>query len=323
MRVTAIPKLHKTDTIGTNSYASLIFGSYMIDLKTNGYIYAIDISQPDEWQLSENIGQRTLKTYNILQPDGSSDVPGPINEAFLTESGVFIGFVWNIIPSAAVSFDLTGLNYFAAPTIVTDDATIVDDNDVSLAGFITNTGGKTVTAIGIILGQAADLSDGIDYPVTPVSTEFEKAFNDLEYGTYYFRVYATNAEGTGYGEIKSFTLEIPYTEPGQPADLDKAIQAEITISWTAPIDDGGTPVIGYKIERKASDGDWVVIVADTESTATTYTETLPQGAYQYRVSAITAYITGQPSAILDVNAVVGGGGMYRIYLGSTEIATIG
>ena len=419
MRVTALPKLHLSDGVTITSYASLIFGNYLLDLKTNRFIYAIDISDPDTWGLEENIGSRTLKTYRVNKIEGVL-IPQPVNEIHLADNGLFVGFAWGVI-SSIVSFDLPGLNYFAAPTIITDDATIVDDNDVSLQGYITSTGGKTVTAVGVILGHAADLSDGVDYPVTPVTTEFEKAFNDLEYGTYYFRAYATNAEGTGYGEIKSFTLEIPYTEPtvttidaavvgdndvslsgyvsntggkavtavgvtlgqavdlsdgvdypvtpvttefekvfndleygtyyfrtyatnaegtgygeiksftleipytepGQPTALDKSIQAEITISWTAPIDDGGTPVTGYKIERKASDGDWAVIVANTGSTATTYTETLPQGVYQYRVSAITAYTTGQPSAILDVNAVVGGGGMYRIYLGSTEIATIG
>ena len=321
LRLTQLRKLHTSDTTNVGSYASLIFGDYLIDIKTNSRIYALDISNVDNWD-NDDVGAHTLKVYRMLQPDGVT-LTKPINEVYLTESGEFVGFAWDVF-SYVTSFNLPGLNYFAEPTVITDEAVIIGDTGASLSGYITSTGGKTVTAVGVILGQASDLSDGVDYPVTPVTTEFEKAFNDLEYGTYYFRAYATNAEGTGYGEIKSFALEIPYTEPGQPTDLDKAIQAEITINWAAPIDDGGTPVIGYKIERKASDGDWAVIVANTGSSVdTTYTETLPQGVYQYRVSAITAYTTGQPSAILEVNAVVGGGGMYRIYLGSTEIATIG
>lgn len=320
LNVTQLRKLHETDTMtSTGSYASLIFGNYLIDIKTNSHIYALDITDPDSWD-NDDMGAHTLKVYKMLQPDGET-LTDPINEVYLTEAGKFIGFAWNAT-SHITAFELTGLNYFAEPTVITDDATIVDDNDVSLSGYITSTGGKTVTAVGIILGQSSDLSDGVDYPVTPVTTAFEKALADLAYGRYYFRSYATNAEGTGYGEIKFFTLEVPYTEPGQPTDLYKAIQVEITVSWTAPADDGGTPITGYKIERKASDGDWAVAVADTESTATTYTETLPQGAYQYRVSAITAYATSAPSVTLDVNAVVGGAGKYRIFLGSTEITTV-
>lgn len=319
LRVTKLRKLHTTDTADVKSYASLIFGNYLIDLKTNSHIYTLDISDPDSWN-NDDMGAHTLKVYKMLKPNGVT-LTEPINEVCLTEDGKFVGFAW-AATSCATSFSLQGLDYFSEPTVTTIDAAIVGDNDVSLAGFITNTGGKTVTAVGIILGQAADLSDGVDYPVTPVTAEFEIAFNGLEYGTYYFRVYASNAEGTGYGDIKSFTLEVPYTEPGQPTDLDKAIRIEITVNWTAPVDDGGTPITGYKIERKASDGDWAVVVADTESTETAYTETLPQGVYQYRVSAITAYATSQPSATLDVNAVVGGVGKYRIFLGSTEITTV-
>lgn len=321
MRVTMIRKLHETDLPDVNSYASLIFGNYLIDLKTNSHIYALDISDPDSWN-DDDRGAHTLKVYKTFKPDGTT-ITDPINEVFLTESGKFVGFGW-APTSYAVSFDLPGLDYFAEPTVITDDATIVGDTGVSLSGYITSTGGKAVSEVGVIIGQAADLSDGTPFPVTPVTTEFEKAFSDLDFGTYYFRTYAINAEGTGYGEIKSFTLEVPYTEPGQPSGLDKAIQAEISISWTAPADDGGTPIIGYKIERKISGGEWEIIVGNTGNTNTTYTETLPQGVYQYRVSAITSYATGSPSATLDVNAVVGSGGAgaYKIYLGSTEIVVL-
>lgn len=323
MRVTTIRKLHETDLPDVKSYASLIFGNYLIDLKTNSHIYVLDISNPDSWN-DDDMGAHTLKVYKTFKPGGTT-ITDPINEVYLTESGKFVGFGW-ASTSYAVSFDLPGLDYFAAPTVITDDAAIVGDTGASLSGYITSTGGKAVSEVGVIIGQAADLSDGTSFPVAPVTTEFEKAFSDLDFGTYYFRTYAINTEGTGYSVIKSFTLEAPYTEPGQPSGLDKTIQADISISWTTPADDGGTPIIGYKIERKISGGEWEIIVADTGNTNTTYTETLPQGVYQYRVSAITAYGTGSSSATLDVNAVVGGGGAgagaYKIYLGSTEIVVL-
>ncbi|HZK26032.1 MAG TPA: hypothetical protein VFD00_00620, partial [Thermoclostridium sp.] len=118
MRVTMTKQLHETDQPNVNSYASLIFGNYLIDLKTNSHIYALDISNPDSWN-DDDRGAHTLKVYKTLKPNGLAT--DPINEVYLTESGKFVGFAWSPT-SYAVSFDLPGLDYFAEPTVITDDA---------------------------------------------------------------------------------------------------------------------------------------------------------------------------------------------------------
>ena len=92
--------------------------------------------------------------------------------------------------------------------------------------------------------------------------------------------------------------------PGVPTGLavDDETVAAIELSWTAPDDDGGKPIAGYLVEV-ASDaaGPWTTAEADTGPATTTYTHTgLPHATtYHYRVSAITAAGTGEPSTTVS------------------------
>jgi hypothetical protein len=89
-------------------------------------------------------------------------------------------------------------------------------------------------------------------------------------------------------------LEILYEHlvPNQVTDLsiETVSHSEITLSWSAPTPNEAT-VTGYKIERESPiGGGWDVIVSDTKTTNTTYTDTdlSPVTEYNYRVSAVTA-----------------------------------
>jgi hypothetical protein len=65
---------------------------------------------------------------------------------------------------------------------------------------------------------------------------------------------------------------------------------DITVTWTAPTNDGGTPVTGYRIQRSIDGGaTWSTIVADSQTPATlTYTDFNQAfgNTYYYRVAAI-------------------------------------
>lgn len=92
----------------------------------------------------------------------------------------------------------------------------------------------------------------------------------------------------------------PATEPGPPTALSATSngQTQIDLDWTAPADDGGAAITGYKIERESPvGGGWSTIIADTGSTDTEYSdEGLDAGTeYNYRVSAINSVGTGDPS----------------------------
>ena len=83
---------------------------------------------------------------------------------------------------------------------------------------------------------------------------------------------------------------IPPIEPGDVTASQPNDDGGILISWSAsPSGDA----VGYKIVRRVPKGEFVTVVADTESTATTYTDTsapMTAGAtYIYRVLALNEY----------------------------------
>jgi fibronectin type III domain protein len=90
------------------------------------------------------------------------------------------------------------------------------------------------------------------------------------------------------------------TPPQPPTNLSATVAStsQINLSWTAPTDNGGSPVTGYKIER-STDGSstWNTIVSNTGNTGTKYSNTgLASGTtYTYRVSAINIIGTSSPS----------------------------
>lgn len=87
--------------------------------------------------------------------------------------------------------------------------------------------------------------------------------------------------------------------PGPPAQptCENVNKTTITVSWTAPEDDGGSPVTGYVIERcDVSRGRWVRCNRDKVTELTfTVSDLTDGGQYQFRISAENAAGVGQPS----------------------------
>src|SRR5207245_3930831 len=116
--------------------------------------------------------------------------------------------------------------------------------------------------------------------------------------TYTYRVSAINNIGTSFPSAISSATTFN-TVPSPPTGLTATAQVlKINLSWTAPSDNGGTPITGYKIERSTNNGStWSTLVANTGSTVTAYSNTneLPLTTYTYRVSAINNIGTGNQS----------------------------
>ncbi len=94
---------------------------------------------------------------------------------------------------------------FYLPTILTNDATDVTISSATLNGNITSDGGSTVTAKGFQYGISAgnlantvSLGMGAGILTTTISNLDDNT-------TYYYRAYASNTQGTAYGETKTFT----------------------------------------------------------------------------------------------------------------------
>jgi subtilisin family serine protease len=117
--------------------------------------------------------------------------------------------------------------------------------------------------------------------------------------TYWYQVVALNAIGPSpkSNELSSRLI----TVPSAPTLLAAASDGAAILSWTAPANDGGSNVTGYRIYRKIGTGSEAFLTS-TASTETTYVDGgLTNGiAYTYRVSATNAAGEGTKSTAQTV-----------------------
>jgi len=83
----------------------------------------------------------------------------------------------------------------------------------------------------------------------------------------------------------------PDTPPDPPTSLIATTisSSQIDLSWVAPIDDGGSSITGYQIERESPiGGGFSIIISDTGNTNITFSDIGLDGntQFNYRVSAI-------------------------------------
>ena len=98
--------------------------------------------------------------------------------------------------------------------------------------------------------------------------------------------------------------------PQPPTGLAATVSSssQINLSWTAPSNNGGSAITGYEIDRSTDGGTtWSVLVSNTASTGTTYSNTGLTAAttYTYRVSAINSVGTSSPSNIASATTLSG------------------
>ncbi|MSO86645.1 MAG: hypothetical protein EXQ71_03870 [Acidimicrobiia bacterium] len=118
--------------------------------------------------------------------------------------------------------------------------------------------------------------------------------------TYRFKVAARNAFGTGPMSRISNPVTPAATAPGAPT-IGAAVAGAgaATVSWTAPVSDGGSPITGYVVTPYI--GYYALAPQTFTSTATTQTVTgLMNGTtYRFRVRAINAVGTGGYSKVTN------------------------
>ncbi|MDG7050709.1 MAG: fibronectin type III domain-containing protein, partial [Nitrososphaerota archaeon] len=122
---------------------------------------------------------------------------------------------------------------------------------------------------------------------------------------YVYRVSAINSVGTSIASNEASATPTASSSssnvPGSVTNLSatSASPTQINLSWGAPSNNGGAAITGYKIEAKKGAGAFEVLVANSQSTATSFSHTgLTTGTqYYYRVSAINSVGTGTQSEV--------------------------
>jgi Bacterial Ig-like domain (group 3)/Fibronectin type III domain len=168
---------------------------------------------------------------------------------------------------------------------------------------------------GVDLSWTAPASDGgspiTGYRITPYigstaqapiltgSTTTSQTVSGLTNGTAYtFTVAAINAVGTGPDSTASNSATpAPATAPAAPTGVQGAAQdGAVNLSWTAPSDNGRSPITGYRITPYIAGVAQTAVVTTTAATSEYVSGQTNGTAYTFTVAAINAAGTSPDSS---------------------------
>ena len=255
-----------------------------------GYRIEVSTNAGSTWSILERDTDNTTRTYTHsgLSPGSTrhyrvfainSDGQGPgSNIASATTAGGVPGVPRNLRASAS-GRDAINLSW-QAPT---------------------DAGSGDIT--GYRIEVSSDAGDSWSVRVSNTrSTRTTYTHSGLAAGaTRHYRVSAINSTGTGDpSNVASATTEID--APRAPTALTATAigESQIQLAWTAPSDDGGARIIGYRVEVSLTGASaWSVLVTHSRSTSTTYTHRglAPGSRRYYRVSAINSQGRGAFSSV--------------------------
>ncbi|XP_072046922.1 twitchin-like [Amphiura filiformis] len=127
---------------------------------------------------------------------------------------------------------------------------------------------------------------------TPVEPLTFKVKDLVEKSKYHFRVIATNKAGEGPASEPSdvHMAKPPYDIPGAPSrpEVTEYDRTKISIKWSPPESDGGSPITGYVVEKRDTTSNrWIKAVPETVEETTLTIENLTEDKeYEFRVAAV-------------------------------------
>jgi fibronectin type 3 domain-containing protein len=119
--------------------------------------------------------------------------------------------------------------------------------------------------------------------------------------TYYYQVAASNAAGVGARSTEVSAK--PATVPGPPRNVTATRNSVkgVTLTWTAPLSDGGSAVTGYRIYRSTTSNGQTFLLAVGNVSQYVDTATTSGVRYYYKLTAVNAIgeglLSSQTSAI--------------------------
>ena len=150
-----------------------------------------------------------------------------------------------------------------------------------------NNGGSPIIGYNILRGTTS----GSETLLTSVGSTLTFTDTGLTNGTtYYYEIQAVNAVGDSVASNElSATPTAPATAPAAP-NLTSATggNAQVVLDWTAPSNNGGSPIIGYNIFRGTTPGSETPLTS--VGSILTFTDTgLTNGTtYYYEIQAVNA-----------------------------------
>jgi subtilase family serine protease len=165
-------------------------------------------------------------------------------------------------------------------------------------------GGSAITGYKIYRGA----SSGTESLLTSVGTTASYSDTAVFSGTtYFYKVTAVNGIGEGPQSNESSATTNKATLPSAPRNLSArtATQRGVTLTWSAPSSNGGSPVSSYKIYRGTRSGGetlYATVSCSASTCSATDTGTSSRTTYYYEVAATNGVGTGPFSSQASARA---------------------
>ena len=262
----------------------------IIEGSENGGVIILDLAGGI---FSPTLSARDIKTTNL--PAGVS--VRSVRRVSSTEAALTLGgnstspydgditnFSVNVLPSGYS--DSTGTKGITAdsgvaftakaiPVVLTEEPSSVTDNSAIILGTILNDGNDNIIEKGFvysIVDAEPRVGKGTSVVITDTGTGMEKIMLRLKKNTtYYYRAYATNSKGTGYGKTELFTTGQTVEKQEEPMVLVPATQVTVGQSFTFLVGGGddiddGFQANGITVINKDRNDGYIIIkgVFDTQ-----------------------------------------------------------
>ncbi len=117
-----------------------------------------------------------------------------------------------------------------------------------------------------------------------------------------FHYKVSGVNDLGEGPFSQVIDVIPSSVPNPPRKLESIIGVDyINISWEAPGNDGGSPIMGYNVYRGINSLDWVLLVSLPNVTTYEDNNVTMSLIYRYKVSAVNLVGEGDSSQVSDLS----------------------
>lgn len=116
-----------------------------------------------------------------------------------------------------------------------------------------------------------------------------------------YTIVVRNRKGSAQHTISLSVIDRPEPPASQPVVSQLTTQS-LVLSWTGPSYDGGTAVLGYKVEVRQEDepDNWTEVTSRCKSTSYHVRSGLePQGQYRFRVRAYNSAGVSEPSKVSE------------------------
>ncbi|WP_243226804.1 fibronectin type III domain-containing protein [Microbacterium sp. CIAB417] len=200
-----------------------------------------------------------------------------------------------------IETDAATLTVTAAPTAPKAPAAPTVSDPTTTEATVTWTapanGGSPITGYEIVLYEAGEDNPLRTIPVGAVTTQ---KIGGLEPGTgYEVTVAARNVLGTGAASARTPFGTKALTVPGAPTDVKVTATTpdSLALSWTAPTDDGNSPITGFRVTVKPAGGDPFSKIAAANATGIVIDELDADTLYELTVRAVNAVGEGAPTII--------------------------